>query len=102
MRSERLPRKLKKHYFGLKISKNKLNKMIVNKHVPLNNCPYCGSTKKRYYSEDIYPEVYNTTHCKTCGLLLVIQDNGYPESVHYEIELGHYQNRKELQLSNGH
>ncbi len=90
MDDEKLPRKLKKHILGKKLSKYKLNKLLKNvtigepastmyetpKISPYPFCPKCGCREKKSTGNmTTYPEHWEHFLCIRCGFLVGVIDN---------------------------
>jgi hypothetical protein len=88
----KLPRKIKKNYLGLRMSKTKLKKLLNSVEViyygseitpeikPYTFCPNCGC-KLMLGRGNLceYPEHYETFFCVKCSFLVGIIDNNYFE-----------------------
>jgi transcription initiation factor IIE alpha subunit len=87
---EKIPRKIKKHLIGKRVSKKKLKEMLrmvkiistaktmyENPNIfPYEFCPHCGCTHSRGTGNMTeYPEHWERFHCVRCGELVAYIDN---------------------------
>jgi hypothetical protein len=95
----KLPRKTKKLIEGVKLSKSKLNKMILNKDKKLYGiCPKCGKSSFRDTGNmTTYPEEWSQMFCRSCDLMIAFSDNGLYGNLVDEIMAGNITSWKELE-----
>lgn len=87
---DKLPRKVKKHFLGKRISKAKLNRLLKSVeiiHSPRNLyddyivkpylfCPHCGCSEMRGTGNmTTYPEHWENFYCSRCKKLVGVIDN---------------------------
>lgn len=84
----KVPRKKKKAWLGMKMSRSELRHLIASVQVierkypepaeikPYEFCPKCGCTETRYENYDVpYPEVWSEAYCARCNHKVAMADN---------------------------
>lgn len=90
---EKVPRKAKKYFLGIKMSRCALSRLLKSVHImvtddpkrpsyqnieilPYTFCPNCGETGVRsFHRSGYYPEVWDTYYCLRCKAKVAEADN---------------------------
>lgn len=99
----KVPRKIKKHFLGTKMSRAKLRKRIdevtllhsspyENSYTVLTPsdefCPNCGCERSYTFGNRVsYPQVWQYWYCLRCNEVVAYADNHYPRHILVDLKL---------------